>query len=219
MLIVLINQFKSMSKKSKKVVTDDINTPNLEIKQNCITFWRPSDPNNYLGQWYKADFEITNDICENFPNEIKTLSLYMERYDVLQKLANDQTQFNTAEKFMMMAKAALFLDNVAFNRMADSENPAEHKQLGRTVKRFNENVWDKYNCDIVKIGNYLKFTQNNDLKIKLLSTKGYTLVEGSPLDKVWGIGLKFDDPKCQDKSNWKGKNYLGECLMLVRNII
>lgn len=120
---------------------------------------------------------------------------------------------------MMMGKAALFRDNTAFNRMGQTDSPKDHKRLGRTVKNFVEADWNRYSQDIVKIGNYLKFSQNEVLKKYMKDTENAILVEASPLDNIWGIGIRFDDPDVQFIDKWKGTNYLGECLMFVRQVL
>lgn len=185
---------------------------------NVIAFWRPGDPYNYMGQWYETKFEFTDNILDNFPKELKELALYQDRMDVLKKLTKSKS-FNTSEKFMMIGKAALFRDDVVFNQMAKTDSPRKQRELGRTVSNFDEAQWNKYCQDIVKIGTYLKFSQNDDILQKLIETQDAILVEGSPMDRIWGVGLRFDDPKIQIKSNWKGKNYLGQCLMFIREIM
>jgi len=171
-----------------------------------------------MGQWYETNFEFTENMLECFPTQLKELDLYQERFDVLEKLAKDLV-FNTAEKFMMMGKAALFNDDKTFNQMAGTNSPMDQKSLGRLVSNFDEMTWDKYCRDIVKIGNYLKFSQNDDLFDKIIKTGDSMLVEGSPMDRIWGVGLRFDDPLIKNRANWKGKNYLGECMMFVRQLI
>ena len=42
------------------------------------------------------------------------------------------------------------------------------------------------------------------------------LVEASPLDAIWGIGLSQDNPKAQQPHLWQGQNLLGFALMKVR---
>ena len=182
-----------------------------------ITFWRPTDPNGYLGQWYESDFYLDDEIIANLPIEIIQSALYQERYDVIETLSQ-VNKFENAEKFMMIGKAALFYDGYIIEKMSEIDNPLILKRLGRQVKHFVDDIWAEYNLDIVTLGNYLKFTQNKVLKKKLLKTKG-TLVEGSPMDRLWGVGLKFDNPAIYSKTNWRGKNLLGLCLMRVRSII
>ena len=50
----------------------------------------------------------------------------------------------------------------------------------------------------------------------LLSTGKRVLVETSPVDKVWGIGLAQDDDAATNPNLWKGENLLGFALMEVR---
>lgn len=65
-------------------------------------------------------------------------------------------------------------------------------------------------------GNMAKFTQDLWLKKNLLATGKSTLVEASPYDRIWGIGIGQNDPARYDRSKWRGSNWLGETLMKVR---
>jgi ribA/ribD-fused uncharacterized protein len=186
--------------------------------EDVISFWRPTDKNGVFGQWYRSNFEVTKDILNNFPKELKQSKLFVNRFDVLEKLTEHKT-FNTAEKFMMMGKAALFRDDITYRVMARENSPKEQKSLGQKVKKFDDTTWKTYCRDIVNIGTYLKFSQNNDCKKILLETNDKILVEGSPMDRIWGVGLKFDDPKIRDREQWRGTNYLGESLMFVRTLL
>ncbi len=183
-----------------------------------IAFWKHDGPNGHMCQWYKSCFELDNDTLDELPKHLKDCRLYKEKKDVLEHLV-EQQYFNTAEKFMMMAKASLFNDEDIFNKMSLELDPKALKDYGQKVKGFDQAVWDRYSLDIVMIGNYLKYSQNESLKKDLIATGKQTLVEGSPLDKIWGVGLKYDDPLIQDKKNWKGKNYLGQCLEIVRSLL
>lgn len=185
---------------------------------DVISFWRPTDQNGVFGQWYGSDFEVTKDILNSLPKELKRSKLFTTRFDVLEKLSETKV-FNTAEKFMMMGKAALFRDNVIYDVMARTNSPKEQKSLGQKVKNFDERIWNTYSRDIVNIGTYLKFSQNDEFKKTLLETNDKILVEGSPMDRIWGVGLKFDDPKIQDRQQWRGTNYLGDALMFSRTLL
>ncbi|VBB18391.1 hypothetical protein YASMINEVIRUS_854, partial [Yasminevirus sp. GU-2018] len=229
-LIRLKTQIVDMSRKIAKHEdfedVDDVKINEGKIKgktnkqnvEQFIAFWRPTDPYGYMGQWHRSNFTLTQDTCDAFPDEIKNLPLYKEQFHVLEWLI-EQEEFNTAEKFMMMGKAALFRCRPAFNRMSATDDPSAQKKLGRQVTGFDDDTWNKYCCDIVKIGNYLKFTQDETLKRELKSTGSAVLIEGSPLDKIWGVGLKFDDPRIMNKRLWQGTNYLGICLMFVRDLL
>jgi len=131
----------------------------------------------------------------------------------------DNILYHSAEHYMMAQKAKLFNDHTTFKKILNSETPKEAKELGRKVKNFHANIWEKYALDIVEEGNLAKFSQNDNFKKVLLDTDKKILVEASPVDKVWGIGIVSDDINAKTPSNWKGQNYLGFILMKVRDII
>ena len=124
--------------------------------------------------------------------------------------------FTTAEQFMMHSKALLFGDHQIAEEILKTNDPKKQKALGRKVKGFSEKLWNAHKLEIVIKGNYLKFTQNENLKKQLLATGNKVLVEGSPYDKIWGVGIKYDDPLILNESNWRGENLLGKALMKVR---
>jgi ribA/ribD-fused uncharacterized protein len=124
--------------------------------------------------------------------------------------------YTCAEQFMMAEKARLFGDEETRARILATDSPREHKALGRRVKGFDAARWTEVCREIVYRGNVAKFTQNAELAAKLRATGDQTLVEASPLDLVWGIGLAAEDPRATDPSAWPGKNWLGEALMRVR---
>jgi ribA/ribD-fused uncharacterized protein len=128
-------------------------------------------------------------------------------------------RFTHAEQFMMYAKAMLFGDRETADRILTATTPKEQKTLGRNVRGFDEAVWVLFREGVVFTGSYAKFSQNPELRETLLATRGTTLVEASPYDRVWGIGLAEDDPRAQDRAQWRGLNLLGEALTRVREIL
>jgi ribA/ribD-fused uncharacterized protein len=118
---------------------------------------------------------------------------------------------------MMAEKAKLFGDHHVREKILQTKHPKEAKNLGRTVSGFQEEIWIKHRCDIVKRGNVAKFSQNNDLKDFLLQTKDAILVEASPNDNIWGVGLAANDPKIKNPNQWQGLNLLGFLLMEIRD--
>ena len=115
---------------------------------------------------------------------------------------NFQVKVNCAEQLMMLYKAATFNDTETFNQILKTDNPAIQKSLGRKVKGYNDEEWSKVRLDIVTHISYLKFTQNEDLKNALLLSEDYEIVEASPYDCIWGVGLMEDDKLILDKKNW-----------------
>lgn len=125
--------------------------------------------------------------------------------------------FNCAEQYMMHGKALLFDDAEVAAKILKADHPRQHKALGRKVKRFDDKVWKRERETIVMAGNRAKFTQNPELLELLLETAGTTLVEASPYDRIWGIGLAATDPRAQDSAQWRGQNLLGKILTALRD--
>lgn len=121
------------------------------------------------------------------------------------------------EQFMMAAKAELFGDEEMREQILDCGDPRTIKALGRKVRKFEEAVWDKVKYSIVLNGNYCKFSQDPMLRAFLLSTGDCVLVEASPYDRVWGIGMGQSNEKITDPFAWRGQNLLGFALMEVRD--
>ena len=127
--------------------------------------------------------------------------------------------FNCAEQYMMFHKAMLFGDKETANKIMLAEHPSNHKKLGRLVKNYDQKVWDSHKRKIVYNGNWLKFTQNPKLLAQLLETEDKILVEASPYDPIWGIGLDENAIGIEDNNNWKGENLLGYVITDVRDNI
>lgn len=125
--------------------------------------------------------------------------------------------YPTAEHWMMAEKARLFNDTEILEEIINARTAAEAKKLGRKVKNFENAVWNENRAEIVINGNYLKFSQNEELKDFLLKTNNRVLVEASPYDRIWGIGLKSNDMHAQYPEKWQGLNLLGYVLMEVRD--
>lgn len=131
----------------------------------------------------------------------------------------DGTLYVTAEQYMMAGKARLFGDDDALARILATDEPREQKALGRRVRGFEEARWNAAARDIVFTGNRAKFTTHRDLLQLLLETEGTMLVEASPLDTVWGIGMAADNPAARDRASWQGANWLGEVLTRLRDTL
>lgn len=163
-----------------------------EIK--ILTFWghTPSSEaitKSCLSQWYACEFELYE--CE----------------------------YHSAEQYMMAKKAELFQDYAAYHKIMAADNPKDCKALGREVRNFNSDLWNREKYRIVLTGNLAKFSRNPELYQFLDSTGDCVLVEASPYDDIWGVNLSADDPRIQDPSQWQGENLLGFALMEVRDIL
>lgn len=118
---------------------------------------------------------------------------------------------------MMFGKASLFGDEETAGRILDAASPGEVKKLGRAVRGFVEKRWEEQRLAIVAAGNEAKFGQNPDLRAFLMGTGNRVLVEASPTDRIWGIGLAEDDSRAHDPLLWNGLNLLGFALMIARS--
>ncbi|WP_391858183.1 NADAR family protein [Streptomyces silvisoli] len=133
------------------------------------------------------------------------------------EFAVDGVRYPTAEHWMMAGKARLFGDERTAAEVLAAGHPNEAKALGRQVRGFDEELWARHRWDLVVEGNVAKFGQHPALRDFLLGTRSRVLVEASPLDRVWGIGLAADDERAADPARWRGSNLLGFALMEARS--
>ncbi len=124
--------------------------------------------------------------------------------------------YPTAEHWMMAEKARLFNDTITLGKILKTTSPRDVKKLGRQVEGFNESIWDHNKFGIVVNGSFLKFENKKEV---LLNTGSKILVEASPVDNVWGIGLSEDHPDALDPRKWRGENLLGFALMEARDLL
>lgn len=124
--------------------------------------------------------------------------------------------YPSAEHFMMAEKARLFGDSATQEKIIAAADPSEAKRLGREVQGFDQETWNKAKFDVVVCGNLHKFGQDQRLRSFLLDTDPSVLVEASPLDPLWGIGLASTDVRSRNPEEWKGLNLLGFALMEAR---
>ncbi|MEU3605844.1 NADAR family protein [Streptomyces sp. NPDC035033] len=128
----------------------------------------------------------------------------------------DGVRYATAEHWMMAGKARLFGDAEAEEAALAAPTPAQAKNAGRLVRGFDETVWARERSGIVVAGSVHKFASDEGLRSYLLGTGRRVLVEASPVDRVWGIGLAAGDPGAHDPARWRGLNLLGFALMEAR---
>lgn len=131
----------------------------------------------------------------------------------------DGVEYHTTEQYMMASKAKLFKDEDVYNEIMSADNPRDYKKLGRKIRGFESKIWDAHKYDIVVEGNEAKFSQNSELGEFLLSTGSAILVEASPYDKIWGIGLDKETAEKGTINDWLGENLLGCALMEARDYV
>jgi ribA/ribD-fused uncharacterized protein len=131
--------------------------------------------------------------------------------------AFDGQRYPTAEHYMMAEKARLFGDEATRSQVLIAPNPGAAKALGRQVRGFDDDVWTERRFEIVVRANLAKFGQNAEIGDFLTQTGGRVLVEASPVDRIWGIGMAADDHGVDNPDLWRGLNLLGFALMRVRD--
>lgn len=126
--------------------------------------------------------------------------------------------FFCVEQYFMWKKAVTFGDKEIAEKILRAETPREAKNLGRKVKGYDDEIWSKVRAEVMETGCYAKFSQE-PFRTLIMSYEGKTFVEASPYDKIWGIGLKEDNPDADDEEKWLGQNLLGQVLGRVREKI
>jgi ribA/ribD-fused uncharacterized protein len=136
---------------------------------------------------------------------------WMSRFEV------NGVVYSCTEQYMMAEKARLFGDQEMLEAIMKAKHPKEMKAYGRAVAGYDDAKWNEASYGIVKVGNWAKFSQNEELKKYLLGTGKRILVEASPRDRIWGIGMGKSNPDAECPPKWRGKNKLGFVLTEVRD--
>ena len=161
---------------------------------------------------------------KEWPSNFKRAPFFVTLDDktVIGKITGTPIQeFFCTEQYFMWWKAVTFKDWEIAKQILATDTPQETRRLGQRVRGYTDQVWAPIREKIMFDGNFMKYSQNPDLKAKLLNPdwadKHY--VEASPYDKIWAIGISWEDPACEDPRNWKGTNLLGKCLDNVRECL
>ena len=163
----------------------------VNITDDYVAFW-----GSVFSNFYPCDIHVTEDWWGN----------------------NVDIHFSSSEQYFMWLKATEFDDYETAEKILGAKTPKEAKKLGREVKNFDDEEWCEVREAAMWNAVWLKFSQNEDLK-KIITDPIFSkksFVEGSPVDKIWGVGLVWNDPKIADKKNWSGLNLLGKTLDNVR---
>lgn len=154
-----------------------------------------------------------------YPCEIRAelhFSIVSDKFDY-----NKHLNFISSEQYFMWQKAMYFGDKETAEKILKAETPMAAKKLGREVKGFDDEEWAKVRYDAMFEAVMCKFKQNENLKEFLLADefKDKHFVEGSPVDGIWGVKVRWDDEKIADENNWDGLNLLGKVLDDVRDYL
>lgn len=180
------------------IAPDFMLSPNSKTKDNlyinakkmdAIFFHKPEEPDGYLSNWYKSPFVL------------------------------DGIHFSSVEQYIMYQKCKIFSDNDSANAILATNDPETQQTIGRNAKGFIQNVWLGTRQIIAMRGLYAKFTQNDDLKEKLLSTGNAVLVECAQSDRNWACGISLKSEDRFYANRWLGENNLGFALMEVRRYL
>ena len=157
--------------------------------EKIICFHNHDEINGYLSNWYLSDFYVSS------------------------------IQYSSMEQYMMYQKALLFEDRKIAEQILNTQNVGKIKALGRSVKNYEDILWNGMRQLIVYQGLLEKFRQNAELKEKILATQDHILAECAVQDRIWGIGLSMKDERRFDMNEWQGQNLLGFSLMRVRTVL
>ena len=154
--------------------------------QKIICFHTPDEENGWLSNWFLSKFIV------------------------------DNISFSSIEQYMMYKKAEVFGDDSIMKEIMSTDDVGKIKAFGRQVHNYNNTVWNRMRQIIIYEGLYAKYSQNNDLKEKLLKTGDSLLAECAAQDKIWATGISMKDDSRFDMNKWIGQNLLGFATMLVR---
>lgn len=163
--------------------------PAIQPLESYVFFWHEYETNGCFSQWYKAPFTL------------------------------EGITYETCEQYMMAKKALLFHDFKSYTDIMNEPDPKKDKAYGKAVKNYDHDTWHNCNDEILYNANFAKFSQHPELKAALLATGNKVLVEASPYDRIYGIGLEASDSDARDQKKWKGKNLLGFTLGRVREAL
>lgn len=152
-------------------------------------FHRPEEPHGYLSNWFSSPFDL------------------------------DGMHFTSVEQYIMYRKCKIFGDEISAKAVLATEDTATQQAIGRKAAGYIGSIWAGMRQMVVLRGLMAKFSQNEDLKQKLLDTGDAYLVECAGSDKIWACGIRLNDDKRFNAENWTGDNILGFALMEVREML
>ena len=191
--------FMHWKEEMRNNISETVDKPKKDIIKDKLTisgeetdavyFHLPDEPNGYLSNWYISPFDL------------------------------DGQHFTSVEQYIMYRKCMAFGDTVSAAAVLQTSDTARQQGIGRQAAGYIDSVWAGKRQMIVVRGLLAKFSQNEELKQKLLHTDDAILVECAGSDKIWACGIRLNDDRRRDAANWTGMNILGFALMEVRDML
>jgi len=175
--------------------------PPARWEDNYVFFWKPDEPYGWASQWHPESFKGPSRLPEENGAQGES----------------EEVVYNTAETWMMYHKAMLFDAEDVAKKILLTSDPKETKALGRSISNFDDEIWQARRYDVVLAGSLAKYRSSKECRDNLLATGDKQLVEGSPFDRIWGIGYTAKNAQA-NMHNW-GLNLLGQALMEVRETL
>merc|ERR1719498_1697424 len=215
----------TFSAQSPPVLLDVITTPFCASDAACTL-------SDLMTKWKSMPMPCGADVITFYSNKISTQNRYASFSNFYRHRPipftipswcgcrkNEVVEVDFSERSIMLCKASLFEDDIAFDAIKKAKAPEACKKLGRKVRGFNDKKWRKHLCSIAFIAVHAKFSQIPELRKILLETGNCLIAEAAPNDNIWGIGLPADDLDALEPSRWNGMNVLGWALMATRQSI
>jgi ribA/ribD-fused uncharacterized protein len=184
------------------------------VTDDYVFFWRGP-----FSQWPKFSFHYESFVYQWLKSQIPPTVVGTRVVERMDQSGGAVHPYNCPEQAMMAKKARLFGDFEQLGAIMKSTSAREQKELGRAVRDFVKDDWDRHAREIVYRINLAKFEQNQELRDIMLAQGERMFVEASPVDCIWGIGMAENDPGVEDRRNWKGTNWLGEALTRVKETL
>ena len=184
------------------------------VTDEYVFFWKGP-----FSQWPKVAFDFHSYVYRLMQSEISRVVGGVDVVEWMDRSGGAVHRYNCPEQAMMAEKARMFGDVECLQAIMAASSPREQKELGRTVRNFVKDDWDRHAREIVYRINLAKFQQNDELREALLAQGKRQFVEARPVDLIWGIGMAENDEGVENPRNWRGTNWLGEALGRVRDTL
>lgn len=205
------------SDRTKKLAPVPEESSGVEPPQ-AVTIAPIRQTNEELAAWFKKLLD-DQDLCfDTYTHFFTRRSPFSNLYPC-PKLTIDGQEFSSTEQYYAYMKAVTFNDLYAALRIESLQDPHMAKEVGKNIRRFDQQQWNRISHGVMMRANLEKYTQNVDLRMRLFRTQDTTLAECSAHDQYWGTGVSLRDPRRFDMDAWPGLNMLGRILTLLREIL